>query len=443
MSDESAFLSAIAATPEDDVRRLAFADWLDDRDDFRSEYVRAAIAFDRTPPHDIARVRLGERLRELISAPAFKTWLPAPSSFKWGWRRGLLALSVDTPRLQAEPPTEFADWLASNWIERVTFDGHTFGSQPDWGDTFGLVHNARELHFGTDDHGPDALTRLREWPHLRELSLCYLGGRRAWAELAALPHLRVLKLHRPDWTMMPALGQARLPDLEVLDLNKEWEGDLPHWAASFPKLRALTLTQYNAYPDEQCERFAECEQLRHLGFCQKYLPFTRVGLKVLAKLTELRSLVLGPLPRGTIAELSRASKLEYLATYGRTPLVRGLESLTQLRWLSLGAGTLTQGLSAQLLGLPHLVRLDLSFEAFEAGAIAALARAPALRILTASIPDDLNPLGELAGCGQLHYLRVKRRRLAPHELHTLRAALPGCWIDHGAPDPDDDDYDWS
>ena len=52
---------------------------------------------------------------------------------------------------------------------------------------------------------------------------------------------------------MPELHKARLPNLEVLDLDKEWDDDLPHWATCFPRLRSLTLTQDNAIqadPDE-------------------------------------------------------------------------------------------------------------------------------------------------------------------------------------------------
>src|SRR5205807_1389871 len=120
----------------------------------------------------------------------------------------------------------------------------------------------------------------------------------------------------PDWKMMPELHKASLPNLEVLNLNKEWEDDLPRWGASFPKLRSLTLTQYNCYPDEQCERFAECSQLRHLAFHHKCKPFTRVGLKALAKLKELRSLTLGPPPRGTLAGFAKLSKLERLDAGG-------------------------------------------------------------------------------------------------------------------------------
>lgn len=37
---ETAFLAAIRANPADDTTRLVYADWLDERDDPRAEYVR-------------------------------------------------------------------------------------------------------------------------------------------------------------------------------------------------------------------------------------------------------------------------------------------------------------------------------------------------------------------------------------------------------------------
>ncbi|VTT96402.1 Uncharacterized protein OS=Cystobacter violaceus Cb vi76 GN=Q664_31220 PE=4 SV=1 [Gemmataceae bacterium] len=40
MSDEAAFLKAIRENPRDDTVRLAYADWLDERDDPRAEYIR-------------------------------------------------------------------------------------------------------------------------------------------------------------------------------------------------------------------------------------------------------------------------------------------------------------------------------------------------------------------------------------------------------------------
>ena len=49
MSDEAAFLAAIAAEPADDTRRLVYADWLDERGDPRGEYLRLELQLHEIP----------------------------------------------------------------------------------------------------------------------------------------------------------------------------------------------------------------------------------------------------------------------------------------------------------------------------------------------------------------------------------------------------------
>ena len=118
------------------------------------------------------------------------------------------------------------------------------------GRTAGLAL-ARELHFGTDNYGADALTRLREWPHLRGLSLSYLM--KPWAELAALPHLRALKLDNPDWTMIPELHKARLPNLRLLEVRDAISFALKDLAANRSlarlELEISVRTMLSRFPD--------------------------------------------------------------------------------------------------------------------------------------------------------------------------------------------------
>lgn len=434
-ADLTGILAHCAAT-HDDTPRLVLADWLEDHDDFRAEFVRASVAFDRTPPYDSERFRLAGRLRELLASPPFQQWLPPQEGFEWGWRRGLLRLRAHAVNLEVADDEDAAR-LASNWIERVQFhDGH----RPPWEGGFNLVRNAREVQFETDNCGADVLAHLREWPHLRALDISDLWG--PWDGLAALPHLRALRLY-PDSSMMPELHKARLPNLEVLDLNKEWNAELPHWGVCFPNLRSLTLTHYNTYPDEQVARFGACPHLRHLALYQRYQPFTRVGLTALTKMTGLRSLSIGPAPRGTLAGLAALARLERLGVESVNRPLRGLESLTTLRWLELEMETMTPALAAQVAALPQVSRLDLRVEGCAAGAIAALAAAPALRILTLSGPREHVPGAELARLDALRYLRLGVSKLAESDLLALRTALPACRLVHGWRDADDEGYDWS
>jgi uncharacterized protein (TIGR02996 family) len=61
MNDEQGFLDAIKANPDDDVSRLVYADWLDERGDVRGEFLRLE--------HQLAKIprRLAE-LRQQIDA---------------------------------------------------------------------------------------------------------------------------------------------------------------------------------------------------------------------------------------------------------------------------------------------------------------------------------------------------------------------------------------
>src|ERR1043166_8796102 len=73
MRDDSPFLAAIAADPEDDTPRLVFADWLDEHDDpDRAEFIRIHCARHRNsdgagdlPASELARLETRER--ELLS----------------------------------------------------------------------------------------------------------------------------------------------------------------------------------------------------------------------------------------------------------------------------------------------------------------------------------------------------------------------------------------
>jgi len=46
MTERESFLAAIRAAPHDDLRRLAFADWLDEHEEpERAEFVRVQVEF--------------------------------------------------------------------------------------------------------------------------------------------------------------------------------------------------------------------------------------------------------------------------------------------------------------------------------------------------------------------------------------------------------------
>jgi uncharacterized protein (TIGR02996 family) len=65
MNDETPFIEAILAAPEDEAPRLIYADWLEERGDVRGEYLRLEAALGSLPEGDHHRRTLTERLNEL------------------------------------------------------------------------------------------------------------------------------------------------------------------------------------------------------------------------------------------------------------------------------------------------------------------------------------------------------------------------------------------
>jgi uncharacterized protein (TIGR02996 family) len=65
MSDDLGFLHDIIAHPDDPVPRLVYADWLDERDDPRGEFLRLELQFRELPEVDPQRKTIRLRLHEL------------------------------------------------------------------------------------------------------------------------------------------------------------------------------------------------------------------------------------------------------------------------------------------------------------------------------------------------------------------------------------------
>jgi uncharacterized protein (TIGR02996 family) len=67
MADDSGFMNAILANPEDEAVRLIYADWLEEADDPRAEYLRIHSELARLKGKSKKKLRLQERLERLRS----------------------------------------------------------------------------------------------------------------------------------------------------------------------------------------------------------------------------------------------------------------------------------------------------------------------------------------------------------------------------------------
>ena len=88
---EIAFRRAIVAEPHDDVPRMVYADWLQERDtpedEARAEFIRVQVRLARMRPAEADVEPLQRREQELLDAheTAWRRQLPVDVSGRWRW----------------------------------------------------------------------------------------------------------------------------------------------------------------------------------------------------------------------------------------------------------------------------------------------------------------------------------------------------------------------
>src|SRR5437763_12650008 len=102
MCDDDAFLRAIIERPDDDLPRLIYADYLDERGDPRGEFIRVEGELARMSKDDPRRPELYRRDCELIRlfkdrwAGILPKLTPRAGVMYWDFRRGLIeVLTID------------------------------------------------------------------------------------------------------------------------------------------------------------------------------------------------------------------------------------------------------------------------------------------------------------------------------------------------------------
>jgi uncharacterized protein (TIGR02996 family) len=172
-----AFLQAILAEPDNDLPRLIYADWLEERGDPRGEFIRVQVEIARVQPGDDRLTQLRQREEELLSKYR-RDWLgPLHSlAYQWHFKRGF-------PEEASLPAREF-------------------------------LHHAETLFRAT----PLRLVRL-------------LKVRDCVHELAACSHLRrLIGLHLTDNQMedkglQTLLSSPYLGSIQSLRLGNNWLGE--------------------------------------------------------------------------------------------------------------------------------------------------------------------------------------------------------------------------
>ena len=281
---DAAFLNAIAETPDDDLTRLAYADWLEENggDDelARAELIRVQCESERLPEWDRRRAPLLKRARAIIRghgrdwlAPLMKRGMPK----KWTFRRG--------------------------FVEHVTMSASSFAMKNE--KLFAAAPMLRSATFSDASNEIDGLLGTPLLDRLTEIDLnrmCSCGTcpiddeQRLLFASPLIAGLRVLRLQEnriDDETAQALAASPHVASLRMLDLswNRIGEAGVRALAAS-PYLAGLTHLDLSGNTlgvkviRALCEgRWPALEVLR-LSYC----TISRDGVRLLAASPLLASL---------------------------------------------------------------------------------------------------------------------------------------------------------
>ncbi len=374
------FLERICAEPDDDGPRLIFADWLDDRDDPRGEFIRVQIALARLPADDPRRPQLLDREATLLarhhaawSAP-LRGWTGQPT-FHRGFvetiivdartfiRRGdvLFRLAPVRHAWFVDIGSSLATLMASPHLARLsamTIFAHHMNESL----TRGLVDSPflgglRSLNIGRNrvgDRGADRLACSPQFQRLVELDLSdnAIGdtGAQALADSRNLGELIALELRRNELSRA-GLGSfcrsTALTSLRRLGLGLNYVGaerDSPPPSAGAVRLASLDLSENGLGP-------GGIEQLTTLP-----------GLNDLARLTLNRNEI-GNNGASMLANWSTMASLQSLALAGNRVGDGGARDLARspylfrLSELDLSDNPIHDSGAFELLNTPSLPRL--------------------------------------------------------------------------------------
>ena len=348
--DERAFLQAIAAHPDDDAPRLAYAEWLLGHGDPQGEFIRLDIELDEMAGDDPRRDALDERWSTLLDEHAPQ------------WLAGLADIGIQ--------PMISGRLVPGMWYER------------------GLI-----------------TTVVIEKPDLLPA--------KAAALFAAAPALRCLRFRCQELDLPGIAKLPQLAQLSVLDLSgAEMKGSGLRALLASPHLTRLTELDlaYNELGDEGAHVLANAPLVGRLtGLNLRSWGFTSRGLDLLVRsphLARLEHLDLGSndLDSDALRQLLGARHLAHLKSLGlgtsrfgaegiralaSSASLRGLEAL-RLSWCEIGP----EGAKALAASpyLQQLTTLDLSGNAIKAEGAKALAASRLLGKLEL-LDVDSNELG--------------------------------------------------
>lgn len=243
MTEEESFVAHIRANPLDEVPRLIYADYLEDRGDPRGEFIRIQCELARREVGDPDRLGLVAREQELLEAHA-ESWLaPLRKLGAMGisarcFRRGL----IERVRMEADRFLANCGPLCAAAPALYGVELRHVGPVMDSLASLRLPGQIGCLDMSSNRLRPEHITPLKKTPwagQIDELRLAFneLGDAGAM-ELASIPwtRLRLLAVGRNGMGSRSAGAIAALPDLRSLSmpLNPLGPEGAAHLAGSPP-----------------------------------------------------------------------------------------------------------------------------------------------------------------------------------------------------------------
>jgi uncharacterized protein (TIGR02996 family) len=263
MNKDEAFCQAIRKNPADDSLRLVYADWLEERDDPRGEYLRLSHALDELPLSEERADEYLPRLRELQGA-IDPQWLALVSAGRVSliYHRKAFALTGEKPVLSKTNVQAIEKW------ERQS--GEILpASLREW---YSLEGAEERLRGAVDGYSPtslqNALNNIRELPSTPPTTVFPVGY---WEEFGPGCQARL------DGSQDPPVDNAdeRSSDpFSIFAFCRVW-GKLTRSAASY-------LTGFHRYSFD--EEFEELEQFDEFPLLAAREPsFGKTDIGYLAK----------------------------------------------------------------------------------------------------------------------------------------------------------------
>jgi uncharacterized protein (TIGR02996 family) len=349
MDHGPALFQEILAHPDDDVPRLVYADWLEERGDPRGEFVRAQVELARMPIADRRYPELKFREQQLLAEHRQRWQLPELYAIAnhQEFRRGFVeAIRLTEPSVMEEAflKREGERLFGMTPVREITFG---FASERfDLLGEFSWMQRIRRLQFSPTRVYAEMLQRLFASPHLSELrevglhhGACQLQHVRALAPLTKLAVLNLGGFNRQGQSSFADMIEALPASLTCLDLHGSaiQPIEVAALASRNPPLRltALNLDRCSIGA-EGARTLADCPHLSALREVQ--LAYCGIGVGGAVRLarskhwSNLEALVLERNELNSIAvvELMRSRTLTRLTTLDLAQNHIGQEGLQAL-----------------------------------------------------------------------------------------------------------------